>query len=147
VWGKIDRNSVFLGRNPYIADRLCITVSYMSFNRFWKNSNFHSKSVVVRLRFYRKSPAWGKNWSKHSLSWSWPPYCQSVIHNGLIYEFLQILKKLKFFLKIRSWLAYGFTENRQFGTKTDQNSLFPVRGCPYCRSVIHNGPVYEFLWV
>jgi hypothetical protein len=74
----------------------------MSFYRFWKNSNFHSKSVGVSLRFYRKSTVWGKNWSKLSISWLWPPYCQSVIHNGPIYEFLQILKKLKFSLKIRS---------------------------------------------
>jgi hypothetical protein len=28
------------------------------------------------------------------------PYCGSVIHKGLVYDFLWILKKLKFSLKI-----------------------------------------------
>jgi hypothetical protein len=40
--------------------------------RVLKNSNFCSKSIGVSLRFYRKSPVWGKNWPKLSISWSWP---------------------------------------------------------------------------
>ncbi len=31
---KMDRNSVFLGRQPRIADRLSITASYMYFHGF-----------------------------------------------------------------------------------------------------------------
>jgi hypothetical protein len=37
---KIDRNSVFLCRDPHITDRLYITVSYMSFYGFKKNPTF-----------------------------------------------------------------------------------------------------------
>jgi hypothetical protein len=54
-------------------------------------------------------------------------------------------------------LAYGFTENCQFGAKTDRNSIFPGRDrrianrlpktVPYCESVIYNGPVFYFLRV
>jgi hypothetical protein len=48
---KTDRNSVFLGCDPQITDRLYITVPYMSFARFWKKSKFCSKSVGVSLWF------------------------------------------------------------------------------------------------
>jgi hypothetical protein len=51
------------------------------------------------------------------------PYCGSVIHNSLVYEFLRVLKFFKFSLKICR-LAYSFTENRQFEAKPDQNSDF-----------------------
>jgi hypothetical protein len=34
---KTDQNSVFLGRDPYILDRLYITVTYMDFYEFFKN--------------------------------------------------------------------------------------------------------------
>jgi hypothetical protein len=57
---KIDRNSVFHGRDPYITNRLYITVPYMSFYRFWENLNFRSKSISVSLRYYQKSPVWGQ---------------------------------------------------------------------------------------
>jgi hypothetical protein len=42
---KIDWNSVFLGHVPHIMVRLSITVSYMSFVGFEKNSNIRSKSI------------------------------------------------------------------------------------------------------
>jgi hypothetical protein len=98
---KTDTDSLFLVRNPHIADRIYITVSYLSFYRFWKNSNFHSKSVGVSLRFYGKSPFRGKNCPKLSISWSLSSYCGLIIHNSLVCEFLQVFKKLKFSLKIR----------------------------------------------
>jgi hypothetical protein len=31
---KTERNSIFLGRDPHITDRLYITLSYMSFYEF-----------------------------------------------------------------------------------------------------------------
>jgi hypothetical protein len=43
-------------------------------------------------------------------------------------------------------LAYDFTENHQFMVKTDRNSVFLVQPS-YCRSVVQNGPIYEFLCV
>jgi hypothetical protein len=120
---KTVQNSVFLGRDPHIADRLYITAPYMSFDQFWKNSNFHSKSVGVSLRFCRKSLVWGKNWPKLSISWSWPPYYGLDIHNCPVYEFLWVLKKLKFcsisigeptdILKIDSF-GQKLTETRYF---------------------------------
>jgi hypothetical protein len=48
---KTDRNSIFLGRDRHMMDRLYITVPYISFYGFWKNSNFRSKSIGVSLRF------------------------------------------------------------------------------------------------
>jgi hypothetical protein len=58
---KTDRNSIFLGRDRHILDRLYITVPYMSFYGFFKKSNFRSKFIGVSLRFYRISQVWGKN--------------------------------------------------------------------------------------
>jgi hypothetical protein len=97
---KTNRNSVFLGCDSHIIDWLYITIPYMNFYRFWKNSIFRSKSIGVSLRFYRKSLVWGINWPKLSISWSQSPYCGSVIDNGPVYVFLYVLKKLKFLLKI-----------------------------------------------
>jgi hypothetical protein len=65
-----------------------------------KKWNFSSKSTDVILQLYRKSPVWGKNRSKLRISWSWPAYYVSVIHNGPIFDFLWILKKIKFLIKI-----------------------------------------------
>jgi hypothetical protein len=61
---KTDRNSVFLGRDPRIANRLSITVPYFNFYGFWQISHFRSKSMGVSLRFYRKLPIGGENWPK-----------------------------------------------------------------------------------
>jgi hypothetical protein len=48
---KTDRNSVFLGRDPHIADRLYIMVSYMSFYGFLKKSNFAQNPTVLAYGF------------------------------------------------------------------------------------------------
>jgi hypothetical protein len=98
---KTDRNSVFLARDPRIVNGLSLTVSYFNFYRFWKNSHLCSKSMDVNLLFYRKLPVWGKNWPKLRISWSWPPYCESVIYHSPVFQFLWVLKKFTFLLKIQ----------------------------------------------
>jgi hypothetical protein len=100
VCGKIDRNSVFLGLDHHIPDRLYKMAPYSSFHWFWKISNFRSKSIGVSLGFPHKSQVCGKNWLKLYISWSWPPYSGSVIHNGPLSEFLLVFENFKFFLKI-----------------------------------------------
>jgi hypothetical protein len=97
---KTDQNSIFLGRDPRIVNRLSIMVPYFNFYGFWKNSHFCSKSKCFSLRFYRKLPVWGKNWSKLHISGSWPPYCESVIYNGPVFQFLWGLKIFTFLLEI-----------------------------------------------
>jgi hypothetical protein len=98
---KPDRNSVFLGRDPRTANWVSIMVPYFNFYGFWKISNFCSKSIGVSPRFLRKLPVWGKNWPKLRISWSWPPYCKLVIYNGPVFQFLWVLKKFTFLLKIQ----------------------------------------------
>jgi hypothetical protein len=122
-WAKTDRNSIFLGREPRIAKLLSITVPYLNFYGFWKISHFRTKSIGVSLRFYRKSQVWGKNWLKLHISWSRSLYCETVIYNGPVFEFLWVLKNFTFSLEIHRW-AYGFTENCQIGAKTDRNYVF-----------------------
>jgi hypothetical protein len=56
-----DRNSVFLGRDPRIANWLSITVPHFNFYGFLKISHFCSKSKGISLRFLRKLPVWGKS--------------------------------------------------------------------------------------
>jgi intracellular septation protein A len=86
---------------PRIANWLSITVPYFNFQGFWKFSHFCSKSIGVSLRFDQKLPVRGKNWSKLRISWSWPPYCESVIYNGPVFQFLLVLKIVTFLLKIQ----------------------------------------------
>jgi hypothetical protein len=54
------------------------------------------------------------------------PYAELFVHNGLVYEFLQVLKNQNF-AQNPYVLAFGFTKNHQFVTKTDRNSVFLVR--------------------
>ena len=98
---KTDRNSIFLGRDCRIANRLSITVPYFNFYRFWKISHFCSKSKGARLRFCQKLPVWGKNWPKLRISWSWPPYCELGMYNGPVFQFLRVLKNFTFLLEIQ----------------------------------------------
>jgi hypothetical protein len=112
---KTNRNSIFLVHDPRIVNRLSITVSYFNFYEFWKISHFCLKSMGVSLRFDRKLPVRGKNWSKLRISWSWPPYCESVIYNGPVFQFSRVLKIFTFLLEIQR--CY-----RRFSWK------FPVRG-------------------
>jgi hypothetical protein len=98
---KLIETLYFLGRDPRIVNRLSITVPYFNFYGFWKNSHFCSKSKGVSLRFYRKLPVWGKNWSKLHISGSWPLYCESVIYNGPVFQFLWVLKIFTFLLEIK----------------------------------------------
>jgi hypothetical protein len=96
---KTDWNSIFLGRDPHIANHLSIKVPYLNFYRFWKNLHFCAKFIGVRLQFYRKLSVPGKNWLKLRISWSWPPYSESVIYSGPVFEFLWVLKNFTFSLK------------------------------------------------
>jgi hypothetical protein len=97
---KTDRNSVFLGRDPRIANQLSRTVPYFNFYGYWKISRFCPKSKCVSLLFYRKLPVLGKIGSKLRISWSWPLYSESIIYNGSVFQFLRVLKIFTFLLEI-----------------------------------------------
>jgi hypothetical protein len=120
---KTDRNSVFLGHDPRIANWLSITVPYFNFYGFWKISHFCSKSKCVSLQFYRKLSVRGKNWSKLHISVSWPPYYESVIYNGPAFQFLRVLKNLTFLLEIQR-LSTVLPKIVSLEAKTDRNSVF-----------------------
>jgi hypothetical protein len=143
---KTDRNSVSPGCHRHIIDRQYIMAPYMSFYGFKKKSNFHAKPIRVRLRFYRKSPICGKNRPKLYISWSWLPYYRSAIHNGPVYEFLWILKHSNFRAKsIR--VSLWFYRKSPICGKNRPKLHISWLWLPYYRSAIHNGPVYEFLWI
>jgi hypothetical protein len=61
---KTDRNSVFIGREAHIPDRLYIMVMYLKFYGFQKISNLGSKSNGVILQFCRKMSVCDKNLSR-----------------------------------------------------------------------------------
>jgi hypothetical protein len=132
---KTDRNSVFPGRDPRIVNRLPITIPYFIFYGFWKISHFCSKSMGVSLRFYRKLPVWGKNWSKLHISSAWSPYCESVIYNGPVFQFLRVLKKFTFLLEIQGC---------QFAAKTDRNSVFLGRDTHIVNRLSITVPYFNF---
>jgi hypothetical protein len=144
---KTDRNSVFLGCDPRIANTLSIMVPYFNFYEFWKISHFCSKSKAVSLQFYRKLSVWGKNRSKLHISVSWPPYYESVIHNGTVFQFLRVLKKFNIFARNPKVLAYGFTKNCQSGGKNRSKLHISWSRPQYCKSVIYNFLIFQFLRV
>jgi hypothetical protein len=101
VWGKNWSKLCISLSWPRIVNWLSIAVPYFNFYGSWKISHFCSKPKGVSLQFYRKLSVWGKNWSKLCSSVSWPPYCESVIYNGPVFQFLRVLKNLTFFLEIQ----------------------------------------------
>jgi hypothetical protein len=108
---------------PHIADRLYITVSYMSFNGFWKNSNFRSKSIGVSLWFLRKT-------NQNSVFLSRCPHIVDCLYITVPYmNFYRFWKSSNFHSKSKG-VSLRFTENRQFRAKTDRNSVFLGR-CPH----------------
>jgi hypothetical protein len=143
---KTDRNSVFLGHDTHIVNRLSITVPYFIFHGFWKISHFCSKSVGVSLRVYRKLPVWGKNWPNLRISWSWPPYYKLVIYNGPVIHFYGFWKISHFCQKS---MGVGLRVYRKLPVwgKNWPKLHISWSWPPYYKSVIYNGPVIHFLWV
>jgi hypothetical protein len=83
---------------PHIGDWLYITVPYMSFYGFRKNSKFHSKSIGVSQLFYRKSPVSVSNWSKPHIFWSWPHIADRLSITIPIWVFMGF-KKIQSFVQ------------------------------------------------
>jgi hypothetical protein len=140
---KTDRNSVFIGRDPRIANRLSITVQYFNFHGFWNYSHFCSKSMGVSLRFYRSCRFGGKNWPKLCISWSWHPYCESVIYNSPVFQFLRILKTSHFSSESNG-VSLRFYRKLTVRGKNWSKLHISWSWPPYCQSVIYNGPVFQF---
>jgi hypothetical protein len=139
---KTDRNSVFLGRDPRIANRLSITVPYFNFYGFWQISHLRSKSMGVSLRFYRKLPIWGVNWLKLCIFG-----CDRRITNQLS-------------IMVSYFSFYGLWKNSYFCSKSKGLSLrlyrkLPVWGenwskhrifgswHPYCESLTITVPYFD----
>jgi hypothetical protein len=146
VWGKTDRNSVFLGRDPHNANRLSIKVSYFNFYWFWKISHFCPKSMGVSLRFYRKLPVLGKNWSKLRISWSWPPYCESVMYNVPVFQFLLVLRNFTFFSKSKGVSLRFYRKWPVWGKNWSKLHIFGSWP-PYRESVNYKSLIFQFLRV
>jgi len=56
-------------------------------------------------------------------------------------------EKFNIFARNPKVLAYGFTENCQFGGKNRSKLCISWSRPPYCKSVIYNGPIFQFLRV
>jgi hypothetical protein len=142
VCGKINRNSIFLGRKSYIPDWLYIMMVYISFYRFF-SSNFGSKSKVLGFGLTKNMTVCGKNWSKVCISWSYNPYFGSVIHNVCLPKFFQIFK---FWLKIQR-CALVLTENMLVCRKNWPKLCISWPWSSYFKSVIHNYCLHKFLHI
>jgi hypothetical protein len=107
---KTDRNSIFLDRDPRIANRLSITVPYFNFYGFWKISHSCSKSKGVGLRFYRKSPVWGKI-DRNSIFLGRGPWIVDRLYITAPYMNFYMIWKTQIFAQNPLVLVYGFSEN------------------------------------
>jgi hypothetical protein len=103
---KTDRNSVFFGRDTHIPDRLYIMISH-------KITPMILPKIASLCQKLTKTPYFLVVTS----------LCRSIIHNGLVYEFLWSLKKLNIHPKSLG-VSLRFYRNRQFRAKTDQNFVF-----------------------
>jgi hypothetical protein len=123
---KIDRNSILLGCDPHITDRLSIMVKYMNFNRFQKNSNFCSKSISVTVQFSWKSPVWGKQ----DLNSVFLDRDHNIVDRLSITVSYMNFYGFWFFLIFRSKfiaVSLRFYRKSSVWGKTDRNSIFLYR--------------------
>jgi hypothetical protein len=67
----------------------------------------------------------------------------SVTHNGIVYNFLRVLKKLTFGSTSKG-VSLRFTENVSLRQKLTKTLYFMVVK-PCSVSVTHNGHIYKFL--
>jgi hypothetical protein len=140
---KIDRNSVFLGRDPRIANRLAITVPYFNFYGFWKISHFCSKSKGVAYGF-TENRQFGAKTDRNSVFLGRDPRIANRLSITVPYMNLYVFKKIHIFGQNPCVLAYGFTENCQFGAKTDRNSVFLGRGLRIANRLSITVPYFNF---
>jgi hypothetical protein len=143
---KTDRNSIFLGCDTRITNRLSITVPYFNFFGFWKISHFCSKSKGVSLLFYRKLPVWGKNWSKLRISWSWPRIVNRLSITVPYFNFYGFWKYSHFFSKSKGVSLLFYRKLPVWG-KIGPKLRISWSWPPYCESVIYNGPAFQYLRV
>jgi hypothetical protein len=96
---KIGRKSAFHPREAPILTRLDITVLYIVVWGFWKILSFGQKPKEVSFWFYKKMYVCDENWPKICISSPWGPYFCSVRHYGVVHNFSEVLKNIKFRLK------------------------------------------------
>jgi hypothetical protein len=111
---------------PPYCESIIYNGPVFQFLRVWKFSHFCSKSKCVSQRFYRKLPVRGRNWPKLRISWSWPPYCESVIYNGPIFQFSRVLKILTFLLEIQKCYLTVCPKIASSGQKLIETPYFVV---------------------
>jgi hypothetical protein len=99
---KMHRKYIFHPSESYILAQLHITVSYTIFLSFWKISSFSSKPKALSHRFYWKMSVHSKNKQTISIWSPLGPYSCTVRHNGIVHNFLEVLKNIEFLLKMQS---------------------------------------------
>jgi hypothetical protein len=120
---KSDRNSIFLGHVPCIANRLSITVPYFNFYGFWKFLHFCSKSIGVSLQFYRKLPFRAKT-DRNSVFLGRDPRFANRLSIMVPYFNFYVFWKISHFYSKSKGVSLRFYRNCLFGAKTDRNSVF-----------------------
>jgi hypothetical protein len=120
---KIDRNSVFLGRDPRIANRLSIVVPYLNFMGFKKFHIFAQNPWVLACGF-TENCQFGAKIDRNSVFLGRDPRTANLLSIVVPYFNSYVFwKKLHFCLKSKG-ISLRFYENCQIGAKTDRNSVF-----------------------
>jgi hypothetical protein len=96
---KTDQNSIFLGRDPHIADWLYIVVPHISFDEFLKNKIFAQNSYVLAYGF-TKNPQFTAKTDRNSVFLSHDPHIADWLYIVILYMSFYRFKKIKFSLKI-----------------------------------------------
>jgi hypothetical protein len=78
---------IFLIRNTWWS-LIWVCMSFQNFQIFAQNPHV--------LAVYDFLSVWGTNKPKLYISWSWPSYSGSVIHNDHVYDFLHVFLKSTF---------------------------------------------------
>jgi hypothetical protein len=119
---KIDRNSVFLYRDPHIPDRLYIRFLYTSF--FWIFKIFKFSLKIHRC--FTENRKFGAKTDRNFVFLGRGLHISNWLYIMVLHmSFYKFWKNSYFCSKFIG--AYGFTENRQFEAKTDRNSVFLCR--------------------
>jgi hypothetical protein len=145
VWRKTNQNFVFLDRDPHIPYQLYITVPYMSFYGFWKIWNILSKCVGVTLDFTEITTLGAKTY-RNIIFLGRDLHIPHWLYIAGPYMSLFTFWKIDFFSKSIDVILQFYWKSPIWGKNRSKLHISWLWSA-YDGSVIHNGPIYMFLWI
>jgi hypothetical protein len=138
---KTDRNSVFLGRDRRITNRLSIMVPYFNFYGFWK-IHISARNPKVLAYGFTKNCHFGGKTDQNSVFLCRDPRIVNRLSIKVPYFNFYGFWKISHFCSKSKGVSLQFYRKLSVWGKNWSKRCISVSWPPYCESVIYNGPVF-----